>query len=247
MLDKLPYNADINLLASIPSLEHIFDALAGRESKLSQDQRTAKTSNRLTRVIKKNLLVFHTENHKILVNGANQAAISIDDKKVLLFLQLAVTNRLCHDLIDGVILNYYLQGRVGVKKMDLISYIKSKEILSDDTGEPWAETTLERVGSKLLTFLVRLDILKGKQKKLFQTIRFTDQQFTLYLYFMMSVWGEELNVLTHPFRKFSFASDAVIMERTKEIAKKGWIDMKYTGDQLITNPTYNYSDIANAI
>lgn len=247
IVDNLPYNADINLIASVPELDYFYDAFAGREHSLSENQRTARTSNRLLRVIRKNLLIYFSVGHQELLESIFSLETNESTKKLLLFFQLALTNRLCDELISNIVLSYYHQGRAGIKKDDIISYIKEHKLQSDDTDATWADSTLERIGSKLLTFLKRLNILEGTKKKTFKTIRLTEKQFTLFLYLMTAVFGDELNILNHPFRKYAFVSDEILITRTKEIAKLGLIDMKYTGDKLIINPTHEYNQIINAI
>ena len=246
IVDSLPYNADINLIASVPELDYFYKAFKGSPHILLENQRTARTSNRLQRVIRKNLLVYHSVNHKVFIESIYEHENDESTKKLMLFFQLALTNRLCDELVTDVVLLYYHQGRAGIKKDDLIGYIKEQKIQSDDTDGDWADSTLERIGSKLLTFLKRLDILEGRSKKTFRTIRLTEKQFTFFLYLMTAVYGGDLNILSHPFRKYAFASDEILIDRIKEIAKLGLIDMQYTGDKLVINPTYEYNQVTNA-
>ncbi len=243
----LPYNADINLIASVPELRMIYSALGGSVDPASFDLRTARTANRLNRVIRVNLLQYYSEEHKDLMTSAFREEKAFQSWNLFLFWQLALTNRSVFEILTDVFFPQYFSGRASLPKSEIIAYLDDRELISNDTQKTWSDSTIERMASKLLTFLKRLEILEGTQIKRFKTIVPDHRELTFFCYLLKAVFPDQPNVLLSPFRMFSFASQEVFIEQVKRLAVKDLLEMQYDGVQLKIIPKYDYKDLMNVL
>lgn len=243
----LPYNADINLIASVPELKMIYNALGGNVDPTVFELRTARTANRLTRVIRVNLLQYYSEDHKALIASAFSNERAIQSWNLFLFWQLALTNQLVRVILKDVFFPQYFSGRASLPKSEIIAYLDDRKLISHDTQKKWSDSTIERIASKLLTFLKRLEILEGTQVKRFKAIVPDYRELAFFCYLMKAAFPEQSNVLSIPFRMFSFSSQTVFTEQVKRLAVKDILDMQYDGIQLKISPKHEFKNIIDVL
>jgi len=243
----LPYNADINLIASVPELRMIYNALGGNVDPAAFDLRTDRTANRLTRVIRVNLLQYYSEDHKALMASAFSNEGAMQSWNLFLFWQLALTNQSVLEILKDVFFPQYFSGRATLPKSEIIAYLDDRKLISDDTQKIWSDSTIERMASKLLTFLKRLEILEGTQVKRFKAIVPDYRELAFFCYLLKAVFPDQPNVLSIPFRIFSFSSQAVFIEQVKRLAVKDLIDMQYDGVQLKIFPKHDYKNLIDVL
>jgi hypothetical protein len=243
----LPYNADINLIASVPDLRMFSKALAENDSKGKEEHRTARTTNRLERVIRVNLMQFFSKPHHELIQSVFATEKAIPSWHLLLFWQLALTNRLVYEILDELFFKYYFEGRGTLPKQEIIAYLKEKQVLSSETGKEWSASTLERIASKLLTFLKRLELMEGSRIKHFRNVSLSQQDWALFCYLLDAAYGDLPNVLEAPLLKFSFASREVFIEQVKKLALKGYLDLQYDGEKMKLKTKYPHREIAHVL
>ncbi|MCB9352380.1 MAG: DUF1819 family protein [Lewinellaceae bacterium] len=243
----LPYNADINPIASIPDLQVIYNAFAGKLDVAEFGQRTERTSIRLNRVIRVNLLQYYSADHKELMEGVFSNEKALRSWNLFLFWQLALTNRLVFEILSDLFFKYYFEGRATLPKQEIIAYLKDKRIQSSETGEVWSDTTIERIASKLLTFLKRLEVMEGVKVKNFKSVLLGQRELTIFCYLLMAVYPEASNFLEVPLRKFSFSSKEAFIQQVKKLAVKDFLDVQYDGNKLKISPKHHFNKIVDVL
>lgn len=243
----LPYNADINPIASVPDLQMIYNAFVGNLDSTEFGLRTERASNRLSRVIRVNLLQYYSAEHKELIESVFSNEKALQSWNLFLFWQLALTNRLAFEILNDLFFKYYFEGRASLPKQEIIAYLKDKRIQSSETGEVWSETTIERIASKLLTFLKRLEIMEGSKVKHFKSVLPGQRELAIFCYLLMAVYPEASNFLEVPLLKFAFSSKDAFIQQVKKLAVKDYLDAQYDGKKLKISPKHHFNEIADVL
>jgi len=253
------YNGDINSLGGIQDYHMIHEALKSyvngktdfKERIVGKNEfeiRTEEGRGRFYRGIKSSVMTFNNEIHKDLYTSFFEQLDESLPYNFLIFWLLIQNNLLFRKLSEEVFLKFYFNGKISITSEDVFAYLKHLQETDKVFGEiNWTKKTMEPIASKYLTILRKLDLLDGKQKKLFKHILISDSILVIYLFIWKACYPEESNLLKSNFLIFSFITKDQLVDRIKKIAQKGWFEMTYTGTNLNIEPTINNNQLAHVL
>ena len=237
------YNTDINILGGVPNYDLIYKALPllidGKEELQKAlidnnefDFRTERSRIRFFTLLKS---AFISENPDINKWSSELIQYLKNDEKaqgLVIFWLFSLNNQLFFDLNRDVYFNYFFQGRTELPKPDVIAYLKDKLATTSELKDKWSENTINTVAYKYLSVLKKMHLLEGSRKKTFQMIRVRDEMLAAFIHLMGLKKPQFPNALDDDFLQFSFVPKESILPRLKNLGKKDWIRMNYTGTSL---------------
>ena len=253
------YNTDINIIASIPDFNLITDVIGDYAQGKSKDYvydkivtqniygiRTGKSRERFLYGIKGVFLKFKTKDHKIVFYSLFKNPGFLQAKKMSLFYQFAINNDLFFDISSNVYLTLYKAGRLTADKAEFVSYLYT---LRDKGSEiqNWADSTIEKVASKYLTLLKKIDFLKGRAKKEFCNITPDDFTIVYVIYLIKSLGSSGSDILNNPFMPFLMLSRNNLADRLKKISLVDYFTVSTLGYDLKIDLKYKYEEIVDVI
>ena len=253
------YNTSINAISGIPNYQIIMDVIGKFAEGKSKDEvfdlmhnqniydiRTAKSRERFFYGIMGVFLTFRSEAHQALVYRLFQTPGLLPLKNMTLFMQFAVNNDLFYDLSRNVLVKLYLDGRLTVDKAEFIAYLYELKEQHPEVRK-WSTSTLETLASKYLTFLKKIDWLKGRIKKEFTRIT-PDDATLIYLVYLLKALNEpEPNLLKHPYTPLMMIGEETLIERVKNLSLEGFWTAETLGYDLKVDLSYRYEEIVDAI
>jgi len=243
------YNTDINIIGSIPDYSLIyraFQVLAQKEHTLEEilvnknefGFRTERSRKRFLSAINSVFLSFRDSEHEQLVMSVFKESQEIlEIKQLFLFWQFALSNRLFYELTKNVFIKDYFSGKVIFPKEDIVAYIKDLISNNAELKDKWSENTINIMASKYLTFLRKVNLITGSRKKLFKHIQISNEAFILFIRLLHIAAPTVTNILDNEYVSFSMISKESFIERVKQLAKKGLLEMNFNGVALSVKPT----------
>ena len=253
------YNTDINIIASIPDFNLITDVIGDYAQGKSEDYvydkiftqniygiRTGKSRDRFLRAVKGVFLEFKTEDHKIVFYSLFKNPGFLQVKKMSLFYQFAINNDLFFDISSNVYLKLYQAGRLTADKAEFVSYLYA---LRDEGSEiqNWADTTIEKVASKYLTLLKKIDFLRGRAKKEFCNITLDDYTVVYVIYLIKSLGDSGSNMLNNPYIPLLMLNKNNLSDRLKKISLVDYFTVSTLGYDLKVDLKYKHEEIVDVI
>ena len=210
--------------------------------------RTEEGRGRFYRGIKSSILTFQNSNHEDIYRSFFSTLDQTLPYNFMIFWQLSINNKLFRVISEELYLKYYFNGKVNITGHDVFYFMQElKEQDEDFKNQNWTKKTTEPIASKYLTVLRKLDLVKGVQKKQLIHVQVSDQEFSVFLYLMIAIYGEGTNFMNHEFNNFSFVSNESFNERVKRVARKGFIGMAFTGTKLSLQPLFKLNELADGI
>lgn len=255
----MKYNTDINSFGGIQdyhmiheSLRSYFNGESDLKKRFVEENifgiRTEEGRGRFYRGIKSSILTFQNSYHEEIYRSFFSTLDQVLPYKLLVFWQLSINNRLFNIITKELYLKYYFNGKLSITGYDVFYFLQDlKERDEDFKNQNWTKKTTEPVASKYLTILRKLDLVKGVQKKKLLHVQISDQEFTLFLYLLIAIYGEGTNFLNHEFNIFSFVSNESFNERVKRVAQKGLIGMEFSGTKLSLKPIFKLNELADGL
>ena len=253
------YNTHINAVAGIPDYQIIMDVIGKFAEGRSKDDvhdlmctqniygiRTEKSRERFFYAIWGVFLQFHSDDHQTLVYRLFQQDELPAVKKMALVFQFAVNNDMFRDLSRDVLVKLYHAGRLTANKAEFIAYLYELKERHPEVGK-WSTSTLETLASKYLTFLKKIDWLKGKVKKEFTAITPDDVTLIYMIYFLEALHGKESNLLLNPYVPLLMMGEAHLIDRLKTLSLEGFWTVATLGYDLNVDVTYSYEEIVDVI
>ncbi|MFC1731453.1 BrxA family protein [candidate division KSB1 bacterium] len=252
-------NTDINVIASIPDFELLFRALElAANDNYKRDLkdliignnvfnlRTEYSKVRFVTVAKTSYLKFQNDDHKVLITSLFRCEGLGSIKQLVLFWQLAINNKLFFLITKDVFLKLYFQGRIGIPKDELLAYLK---YLAESYPEikSWSASTHERIASKYLTFMKRIGLLEGSQKKVFRYIRTDTPSFVYFIYLAKAVYPEVRNIFDTPLFDFCLMSQESFMDWVRQIKLMEYFNITTDGNKILIELKVNFEDIVNVL
>lgn len=253
------YNTSINAISGIPDYQIIMDVIRKFAEGKSKDDvfdlmcnqniygiRTAKSRERFFYGIKSVFLKFRSEAHQTLVYRLFQSPELLPLKKMALFFQFAVNNELFYDLSRNVLVKLWQSGRLTVDKAEFSAYLyELKEHHAE--MQKWSTSTLETLASKYLTFLKKIDWLKGKVKKEFTRITPDDATLIYIIYLIKALDEPETNLLKHAYTPLLMIGEDALIERVKALSLERFWTVTTLGYDLKVDVSYTYEEIVDVI
>ena len=255
----MKYNTDINSFGGIQdyhmiheSLRSYFNGESDLKKRFVVDNifgiRTEEGRGRFYRGIKSSILTFQNVEHEDIYRSFFNTLDQALPYDLLIFWQLSINNRLFSIISKDFYLKYYFNGKLSITGHDVFYFMQDlKEKDEDFKNQNWTKKTTEPVASKYLTVLRKLGLVEGVQKKQLLHVQISDQEFTLFLYLLIAIYGEGTNFLNHEFNVFSFVSNESFNERVKRVAQKGLIGMEFSGTKLSLKPIFKLNELADGL
>ncbi|MBN2373588.1 DUF1819 family protein [bacterium] len=253
------YDTGINIIAGIPDLNLVIDVIGyyaqgkGREyviDKVFEQNiyaiRTNKSRGRFLRAINAAFLKFLNADHKTIIFVLFRQEKLLHIKRFALYIQFAVNNALFFELSKNVFLKIYHSGRSSINNTDLVSYlyhIREK----DPEIQQWSDSTVKKVASKYLTFLKKMDFLRGAAKKEFTRFVPDDVTIVYTIYLIKALGQSSSNILKDPYIPLLMLGEADLMERIKKISLKDYFSVSTVGHDMNIDLKYPFGEIADVI
>lgn len=235
-------------------MEIIFAALeahrsdeSGCEEAPTVNLRTEEGSRRVKRVIDAVITVYRNEDHCELLNSLMNNRIPAQDREIVLFWHLALNNRLFREISTRVFAKAYLAGRGGLRKDDIVGYVKDFRGNNEPLGLDWSETIIDRLGSRYLNFMSKLNLISEGRNKSFHPIRLSGEALTVFLYLSRIHQPERRNILTHELFPLCFISPDDLVARLKKISNLGAFMMDFNGVALNIDLVLPYRELPNVL
>lgn len=250
------YNTTINIIAGIPDFNLIFDVIQKYANGIFEEKkeiknnqygiRTIRAKKRFIQAINNVFINFRTENHKLIFYQLFSKPDLYHLKKTALFFQCAINNQLFYDLTINVLLKLYEEGRSRIDRAEFISYLYEQKEKNNEI-ESWSDSTIELIASKYLTFLKKIDFLKGTAIKELTHIYFDDATIIYIIYFILSLENHENDFLNNVFAPLLMMSNNKMIERLKKISLEDFFTITTIGYNLKIELKYKHEEIVDVI
>ena len=252
------YNSDINIIGSIPDYQLIFKAIelytSGQDAiediviKNNEfDFKTEKARKRFLSAVKSAFLHFQNKEHEAVITTLFAHPLSLEIKQLILFWQFSLSNRLFFEISRDVFVKNYFSGKVVFPKENIIAYLKDLINKTPELKDKFTEKTIDKIASKYLTILKKLDLVEGRQKKTFKHIQISNDALLVFLCLLKAVEPSGSDILKNRYLSLSLISSESFVERVKQLAKKDLVNMSFNGTTLKIETIHTGEGIANAL
>ena len=248
------YDTVINVIGGLENLGIIFDSLEaclsiqnGNEAAPMANLRTEESSGRVERMLKAVVNAFRNDNHRDLISSLIKSQVPAQDREIVLFWHLALNNRLLREISTRVLAKAYLSGRGGLRKDDIVGYVKDFLGRNESLKLDWSETTIDRLGSKYLNLMSKLNLLSGGRTKSFHAIRLSGEAITIFLYLSSIHQPEQRNILAHELVPLCFIPPDDLAARLKKLSTRGAFAMEFNGVALNIDLTLPYGELPHVL
>jgi hypothetical protein len=252
------YNSDINIIGSIPDYQLIIKAIelyvSGKEAMedaiIKHNEFDFKTENarkRFLAAVTSAFLNFQNEEHEALITILFAHTMSLETKQLILFWQFSLSNRLFFEISRDVFVKSYFSGRVSFPKEDIVAYMKDLIAKTPELRDKFTEKTIDAIASKYLTVLKKLDLVEGRQKKMFKHIQVSNDALLVFMHLLKAIDPSGADVLQNKYLPLSMLTVESFTERAKQLAKKDLINMSFNGVALKLETIHTNKGIADVL
>ena len=252
-------NTDINIIGGIQDYDIIYDVLRLLAKNVSVDNiheiviinnkygiRTEEARGRFFRAIKSAFWQFKNNEHATLIKSLFKAEGFEKTKSFTLFWMLGINNTLFESITKQAFFQAYFSGRVQIKNDEIIAYLRH-ERETNPVIQKWSDTTIKTVASKYLTFLKKIDFLKGRKKKQFKYIQVDHNSLIYFLYLIKAVEPNQLDMFKSRYIDFLFTEKASLINILKKAVFAEFFDIQTTGADLKIDLKFECGEIIDAI
>lgn len=244
------FDTVINVIGGLENLNVVFDSLEayfskpnGGEATPTANLRTEESSGRIERMLRSVVIAFHNDEHSMLLSALLKSQVPAQDREIVLFWHLALNNRLFREISTRVFAKSYLSGRGGLRKDDVVGYVKDFLGRNESLKLDWSETTIDRLGSKYLNLMSKLNLISGGRTKSFHPIRLSGEALTIFIYLCKIHQPEQRNILSHELTPLCFISPDDLAARLKKLSTRGAFTMELNGVALNIDLTLPYGEL----
>lgn len=244
------FDTAINVLGGLESMETVFDSLVASVNvngdsgpSPTVNLRTKQSSGRIDRALKSVVIAFRNNHHRELLSSLAKNQVPASDWEMVLFWHLALNNRLFREISTRVFAKAYLSGRGGLRKDDIVGYVKDLLGRKQDLELDWSETTIDRLGSKYLNLMSKLNLLSGGRTKTFHPIRPSAEAITIFLYLSCIHQPDLRNILVHELLPLCFIPPEDLAARLKKLSTRGAFTMEFNGVAMNVDLTLPYGEL----
>ena len=250
------YDTNINIIGSIKdigvirkSFEAFFTEKDSIDSLLVERNEfvynTYKTTTRISSGIESAFIKFNNEEHFNLYRTLFTNNYPIELLNYAIFLQFAVSNHLFLDITKNVFIKNLLAGRIGIKTEDIYSYLIDAIETKQIDNISWSDSTIKIITTKYLNFMSKLGFVDEKSKE-FKYININTACFYLLLN-ISNYCTESNNFLNSPLLPLSFMTKDNIINQSKYLGQKEFIDVSYNGESLNIMLKDNTKEVLDAL
>lgn len=242
LMEKI--NSDINIIGSIPNFSLIQAALElfakGKgELDLKElvitnnafDFRTESARKRFLTAVSGSILVFANDNHKALIENLFRAQGHESIKRKVVFWQLLFGNDLFLLISKNVYAKAYFSGRTSLAGKEVFAFLKDFQTFSPKLNT-FSDSTLDKIASKYLTILKKLEMMEGVIKKRILNVRLTEHEVLFFVYLILNIDNGTTDILKNSYREFFFLEKSELVQALKNINYMPFIDITSTGETL---------------
>jgi hypothetical protein len=254
-----PYNSDLNFVGSIPNYDLLFLALSKieREGRIKEieeilvtrnlfDFRTEEARGRFFRMIKSTIFNTFSEEQSDLLASIFDEKCNFQNKNIIFFWQLCLSNRLFRDISVNVYLKNYFAGRSHLTARDVEDFVLHlKE--TDSTIKNWSFSTIKTLSSKYLTILKKLNLLEGANKKQILPVTIDNNTMVLFVYLIKSINPDNFNFLESEYFQLSLMSKETFLSFAKKVGNMSFWNMTFDGNELKFTLKQKPNNIAHAL
>ncbi|MEI8103199.1 MAG: BrxA family protein [Chlorobium sp.] len=252
-------NSQINAIGSIPDfnlIEVALEQFARGKGKLDLkellvtnnafDFRTEASRTRFMTAVNGSILLFANDKHKELIESLFRAKGHESLKRKAVFWQLLAGNELFQQISKDVYAKAYFSGRAALAGPEIFAFLKE---LQNDTPQlkTFSDSTIDRIASKYLTILKKLDMAEGAYKKRLLNVRLTENEILFFTYFILSADDTTTDILKSPYREFFFMEKPELVQALKNIKFMPFIDITSTGEAMNVNLKLSPQELMDAI
>ena len=252
-------NSDINIIGGIPDfglIKTVLECFAKGKCQLdikelvvinnAFDFRTESARKRFLTAVDGSILVFANDNHKALIESLFIAHGHEGIKRKAVFWQLLFGNELFLLISKNVYAKAYFSGRTSLKGKEVFAYLKDLQILSPKLNT-FSDSTLDKIASKYLTILKKLEMMEGVINKRILNVRLSEHEALFFVYLILSIDGTTTDILKNPYREFFFLEKSELVQTLKNIKYMPFIDITSTGEALNVILKLSPKELVNAI
>lgn len=230
---KVLFNSGINILGSIPDYAAMMEyAVRSLSSDPNADFsfRTEKSGMRFISAINTEILSFHNQQHRTIIEAALATdKLRQDQKLLVVFWQLCINNQLFSLITENYFIKSLFAGRLSLFTDEILSYLY--ELRRTYPNElQWSDATLKITASKYLTLMKKLGLATGSQTKEIKYPIIGDEVFEILVRLALSVYPET-QTEQNPLFQFSFLDNTSLINMLKSIK----FTEKWTISQLGNN------------
>ena len=141
----------------------------------------------------------------------------------------------------------YFSGRVSFPKEDIVAYLKDLIARTPELQDKFTDKTISTIASKYLTVLKKLDLLEGKQKKMFKHIQVSNEALVIFIHLLKAIDPSGSDMLKNRYLPLSMLSLESFSERVKQLAKKDLVNMSYNGVALKIETIHTSKGVADVL
>jgi len=252
-------NTNINIIGGIPNYDIIYDVLRLLAENVPTENineliivnnkygiRTEEARARFLRVIKSAFWQFKNSEHETLIRLLFKSEGFEKTKSFTLFWMLGINNTLFESITKQAFFQAYFSGRIQIKNDEIIAYLRH-ERETNPVIQKWSDTTIKTVASKYLTFLKKIDFLKGRQKKEFKYIQVDNNSLIYFFYLIKAVEPNQPDMFKSRYIDFLFIEKASLLNILKKAVFADFFDIQTTGADLKIDLKFDYGEIVDAI
>ena len=252
-------NTSINIIGSIQDYAFIYDVLRQLSQNASEDEiyesvisrnvysiRTVESRIRFLNGVKSAFWRFENDDHEALIRSLFRSHGFEKTKRFSLFWILGINNALFENITINAFIKAYRSGRVQIYNDEIVAYLNHFRETNDIVKE-WSDSTIDRVSSKYLTFLKKIDFVKGRQKKEFNYIQVDDTSIIFFIYLLKAIAPDQHDILKNRYIDFIFIEKNNLPVVLKKAKYTDYFNMQTTGKNLIIDLKYKFGELINVI
>ena len=252
-------NTSINIIGSIPDYQFIYDVLRQLSQNGSEEEifesvinrniysiRTVESRIRFLNGVKSAFWHFKNNDHETLIRSLYESRGLENAKRFSLFWMFGINNTLFESITLNVFIKVYLSGRVQIKNDEIVAYLNHFRETNEIVKE-WSDSTIKKVASKYLTFLKKIDFVKGRQKKEFRYIQVDDTSIIFFIYLLRAIAPDQPDILKNKYIDFIFIEKNNLPVVLKKAKYMDFFNMQTTGKNLIIDLKYDFGELISVI
>ena len=252
-------NTSINVIGSIPDYQFIYDVLQHLSLNASKDDiyesvinrniyniRTVESRIRFLYGVKSAFWQFKNNDQETVISSLYITSGLENTKRFSLFWMLGINNTLFENITINAFVKAYRSGRVQIHNDEIVGYLNHFRE-TNDIVKKWSDSTIDKVSSKYLTFLKKIDFVKGRQKKEFKYIQVDDTSIIFFIYLIKAIAPDQNDILKSRYIDFIFIEKNNLPVVLKKAKYTDYFNMQTTGKNLIIDLKYNFGELINVV
>jgi hypothetical protein len=252
-------NTSINIIGGIPDYRFVYDVLHLLSKNAPEDEiqdsvinknvysiRTVESRARFLFGIKSAFWQFKNIDHETLIRSLYKSNQFDNTKRFGLFWMLAINNTLFEKITINTFLKAYYSGRTQIQNDEIVGYLNHFRQTNDDLKK-WSEKTISTVASKYLTFLKKIDFVKGTQKKEFQYIQADEPSIIFFIYLLKAIDPKQQDILKNRYVDLIFIEKEHLLGVLKKAKYMAYFNLETNGNDLKIDLKYNFGELIHVI